>query len=452
MKKKWKQLLSATMISALVVASLSACGAEDTVTETTSNDEVTENTEAVVDSDDDKVITFWYQASSEVDLEVYGTAIEIFNETNEYGYTIEGTNISNDVYKEKITIAMSSGECPDMYTSWSGGPMNEYADSGYAADITDLFVGTEAYDTILDAAIAQATYDDAIYAIPLTDISISGVFYNTEMFEELGLEVPETISELEAVCDTLLENGITPFALANANKWTGSMYFMNLAARYGGLDPFASAVSGEGTFEDDCFIYAGEKIQEWVEAGYFAEGINSMDEDLGQSRQLLYQETCAMQVIGSWQSGTISGESEEFYEKLGWFEFPYVDGKEEYADIAIGTVGDQFLSFNCSGEKLEAGVEFGCLFSTDEMVELLASNSKNAPVEGVAELVTDPSSIQVLEYVESAGSVQLWYDQYLSSAVATVHLDTCQALFGLTTTPEQAAADLEAAMEADLAE
>lgn len=449
--RKWHKLLSATLAVAMVASSLMACGSSDTTTETTeATTEVA--TEEVAADDGDKVITFWYQATSDVDLALYDAAITMFNESNTYGYTIEGTSISNDVYKEKITIAMSSGECPDMYTSWSGGPMNEYADSGYAVAITDLFEGTDASEIILDAAIAQGTYNDELYAIPLTDTSIAGVFYNTEMFEELGLEVPETISELEEVCEVLLDNGITPFALANANQWTGSMYFMNLAARYGGLDAFASAVSGEGTFEDECFIYAGEKIQEWIEAGYFAEGVNSMDEDLGQARQLLYQETCAMQVIGSWQAGTVSTESEEFYEKLGWFAFPYVDGKEEYANIAIGTVGDQFLSFNCSGEKLEAGVEFGCLFSTEEMIEVLVASGKNAPVEGVAEYVTDPSLLQVLDYVASADSVQLWYDQYLPTSVATVHLDTCQALFGLTTTPEEAAADLEAAMEASLAE
>ena len=65
------------------------------------------------------------------------------------------------------------------------------------------------------------------------------------------------------------------------------MYFMNLATRYGGLEPFQKAVSGEGTFEDESFVYAGEKIQEWVKKGYFPEGVNSLSEDDGQGKQLL---------------------------------------------------------------------------------------------------------------------------------------------------------------------
>ena len=62
------------------------------------------------------------------------------------------------------------------------------------------------------------------------------------------------------------------------------MYFMSLAARYGGLEPFQNAVAGTGKFTDDCFIKAGDKIQEWVKNGYFPDGVNSLSEDDGQAK------------------------------------------------------------------------------------------------------------------------------------------------------------------------
>src|SRR5690606_41415304 len=43
--------------------------------------------------------------------------------------------------------------------------------------------------------------------------AIAGVFVNETLFDELGLSVPTTISEMEAVADVLLANGIQPFAL-----------------------------------------------------------------------------------------------------------------------------------------------------------------------------------------------------------------------------------------------
>lgn len=82
-----------------------------------------------------------------------------------------------------------------------------------------------------------------------------------------------------------------------------------------------NAVAGTGKFTDDCFIKAGEKIQEWVNNGYFPDGVNSLSEDDGQAKQLMYQETAGMLLCGSWYTGTFQTDSEEFYQKIGWFPF-----------------------------------------------------------------------------------------------------------------------------------
>ena len=87
----------------------------------------------------DKVITFWNVGTEGADKETYEMAIRQFEENSQSGYTIENIPTQNDKYKEKLVIAMSSGECPDMYTTWSGGPMNEYIDSGYAQPLDDLY-------------------------------------------------------------------------------------------------------------------------------------------------------------------------------------------------------------------------------------------------------------------------------------------------------------------------
>ena len=259
--------------------------------------------------------------------------------------------------------------------------------------------------------------------------------------------MPTTLSELEAVCDTLVENGITPFALANGPKWTGSMYYQCLVARYAGLEPFQAAVDGSGSFEDECFQWAGEKIQEWVQKGYFPEGVNSLDEDAGQAKQLIYQESAAMMLTGSWYTGTFSTDSPEFYEKMDWFSFPAVDGSDADTSIQIGTIGDQFVSFNCEGEKLDAAFECASYYASDEAQQVMVENGKIPPTKDAESLVTDPISKKVLEAANNASSTQLWWDQYLAPEVAQVHLDTCQELFGLTMTPEEADAQLQAAME-----
>jgi raffinose/stachyose/melibiose transport system substrate-binding protein len=439
---KWVGL---TMAVVLAAGMLSGCG--NSGKKESAGQEEAKESQTGESSDEDKVITFWHIGTDEPDVSLYEDAAEAFNENTDTGYKIESVAMEADAYKEKLLIAMSSGECPDIYTNWSGGPMNEYVEAGFAQPLDELYEKAPWKDKILDATVAQGKYNDKLYGVGMINVSVSGIYYNKDIFAQYNLEVPKTVSELEKVCDTLVENGKIPFALANAPKWTGSMYFMNLATRKGGLEPFSAAVDGSGSFEDECFIYAGEKIQDWVKKGYFPEGVNSLSEGDGQSKQLFYSEEAAMKMIGSWESATYKADSEEFYNKLGWFPFPAVDGSDADSSIQIGTMGDQFISFNCEGEKLEAAFELLNYYFEEAYTERMVEAGKIPPVKGVDALIDGELEKEIITKVEEASATQLWYDQYLPPAVSTVHLDTCQELFGLTMTPEEAAKQFQAAME-----
>ena len=435
MKKQYLKAISVLVVLLLCLGMITGCGGKDS-----------KGDGSDASSDTNKEIVLWNSGTDEVDKEIFEKAIKLFHEKTDSGYTVVNVPTQNDTYKEKLVIAMSSGETPDIYQTWSGGPMNEYIDSGYAQSITDLFEASELPNRLLEAGVEQSKYKDEIYAIPYMDVSLSGIYYNKDLFEKYNLEVPTTVQELEAVCDTFLENGITPFALANSTKWTGSMYFMNLAARQGGLDPFKAAVDGSGTFEDECFIYAGDKIIEWTKKGYFPKGTNSLSEDDGQARQLLYQETAAMDLIGSWYTSILKSESKEYFDKVGWFPFPALADSNMDASIMIGSIGQNFLSFSCEGEKLEAAFEFASMFSEPEMVEFMIEKGKMPPIQGVEDKLTDEVSKTIFGYAQAASSVQLWYDQYLPPEVAQAHLDSSQELFGLTMESENAAKVMQEAM------
>lgn len=441
MKKRMMKLFALSM-AALMAASLGACGSGGEKSESGGGNDAASGAK-----EGSKEIVYWNIATEDVDKDIVNKALEKFNSETESGYTVTSVPTQNDTYKEKLVVAMSSGECPDMYTSWSGGPMFEYIDSGFAQQIDDLFNESEIKDKLMEAAVSQATYNDHIYAVPYVNVSLAGVFYNKEIFDKYGLSEPQTLSELENICETLKANGIIPFALANGSKWTGSMYFMSLAARLGGLEPFQNAVSGEGSFTDDCFIQAGEKIQEWVNAGYFPEGVNSLSEDDGQAKQLMYQESAGMLLCGSWYTATFATDSEEFYQKIGWFPFPAVEGSDADPAIQIGTVGDQFISFNCEGEKLEAAFECAEAHLSDEVIDYMVERGKIPPIQGIEEKITDPVAKEIVEAANAAPEIQLWYDQYLPPAVATAHLDGLQEVFGLTMTPQEAQESMQKAMD-----
>ena len=90
-----------------------------------------------------------------------------------------------------------------------------------------------------------------------------------------------------------------------------------------------------------------------------------------------------MDLIGSWYTSVIKNDSEEFYKNVGWFSFPKIDGSDADPNIQFGTVGNQFVSFNCKGEKLKAAFEFAALFSSEEAVSMMIDYGKIPPVKGV---------------------------------------------------------------------
>lgn len=358
------------------------------------------------------------------------------------------THTQNDSYKEKLVVAMSSGQCPDMYSHWGGGPMNEYIESGYAQDITDLY---KQYCKIpfLQAAVEQSSYNGKLYAIPFRSINGSGFFYNKDIFAKNNIEIPQTIDELEADCDKLKEAGYIPLALANANKWTGSMYYMYLVARKSGLKEFNAAVDGTGSFTSEAFKYAGEKIQDWVKKGYFPEGVNSLNADDGQDKQLIYTEQAAMMLEGSWMTADMPSDDKDFYSsKIGFFPFPKNSESDADQSIMVGTSIGNGYSFNCKEDKLKACFILATQFINDqEYIDALTAAGKIPPIKGVETKITDPVVKQVWEAFSKASAVQLWYDQYLPPMVAEKHKDTCQEIFGLTMTPDQADQELETAMK-----
>lgn len=172
MKKRMKQLAALSM-AALMAASLAACGSSGGSSDGSSD--------SASKGGDDKEIVYWNIGTESPDKDVIDKAVEKFNSETKSGYHVTSVPTQNDTYKEKLVVAMSSGECPDMYSSWSGGPMFEYIDSGYAQPIDDLFNNSDIKDKLMDAAIAQATYNDHIYAIPYQNVSLAGIFYNKEI-------------------------------------------------------------------------------------------------------------------------------------------------------------------------------------------------------------------------------------------------------------------------------
>ena len=227
------------------------------------------------------------------------------------------------------------------------------------------------------------------------------------------------------------------------------MYYQYFATRKGGLEPFQNAAAGTGIFEDEAFVYAGEKIQEWVEKGYFNEVFNGMDDDSGQARQLFYTGQAAMDLMGSWFPGTVLGENPDFIDHVGFFPFPTLEDSEVDQTLCVGTVGDNLYSISENCEDKEGAFKLLQSLLDEEAQVERKSFGKIVPLKNFE--AEDELTQEILDTVNAAAGIQLWYDQYLPSEVAEVHKSTSQEIFGNLITPEEANKEMQQAMQDYLA-
>nr|MCR4587209.1 hypothetical protein [Lachnospiraceae bacterium] len=220
-----------------------------------------------------------------------------------------------------------------------------------------------------------------------------------------------------------------------------------------------------GTFTSEAFIFAAEKIQDWVKKGYFPDGVNSLTADDNQDRALMYDGSAAMMLHGSWQSSGMKADNEEWYtENIGIFRFPEdaeAKAKGVPQNVEIGTAIGNGFSFNCfnaDGSVDQAKLD-ACFVLATQYYNDATYNDMQVAVGAIpsikgygAETVDDPNDKYVADVFFGASNVQLWYDQYLPASVTEVHKNCMTELFGLEKTPLEIGQEHDAAMQKAIAE
>lgn len=195
---------------------------------------------------------------------------------------IEATYLSSADIKTNTKIAASSNTLPDMWYNWGGAFADYYAENGLCLDLTDYANEHNWSDRFLAGALEQATYDGKIIGLPQNLIALV-VFYRKDLLEQNGIEIPTTLEELEAACQTLVDNGVTPFATyGNAIMRTQEA----LVECYGTEEEHDNLLLMRESWDgNEAVTKSWEKVKEWIDKGYFPSSV--LTEDSNSSNMLV---------------------------------------------------------------------------------------------------------------------------------------------------------------------
>ncbi len=373
--------------------------------------------------------------------EVIADSVNRFEKSNS-GFEVVHELIPNDLYKNRLSVCVATNQMPDVFPTWSGSILKEYVSIGGVVNLSNYM--KEDYSSRFNKkALDMVTFDSGIWGVPVENMCIAMIFYNKNIYNSLNLSEPKTFDQLKKNIEVLKEHGYTPFALANRTAWTGSMFYMYFVDRLGGPSVFDNAANrkNNGSFDNEVFIKAGEMVQQLVEMGAFPQGFNWKDEDSGDARNLLYNETAAMILTGSWFMSNVMFELPEFYKNIGVFPFPAIEGGKGDPNNAIGTMGDNFYSVASSCAYVDQAFELVQYLIDDTAVQKRINAGKIPPVNDV--VIKDPLTNEILDEIKKTPNVQFWYDQYLPPKLSEAHLSITRQIFG-GEDPKSAARTMEA--------
>lgn len=224
--------------------------------------------------------------------------------------TIEIIQYDKDKINEQMTKALNGEiEMPDIFVSYGGtnidafNPIDNFYDFSDASWVNDL----------TNTSINQTVYNGKIIGLPLWEASISGTIYNKDIFDKYNIEVPKTQQEFMNVCETLLQQGITPLYLP-AKEISMLLYQFPLDTLVENSDILKNLNINEIGYQD---IEGFADIINWYKTmgdkGYF--GNDYMNND--------------------WNGMSPALESEKYAMLLGWDTWLYSDYKGDASKFGL---------------------------------------------------------------------------------------------------------------------
>ncbi|HIT05760.1 MAG TPA: carbohydrate ABC transporter substrate-binding protein [Candidatus Scybalocola faecipullorum] len=207
--KKGQKLTTAVLTVLMAMAAMTGCG--------DSGETPAGGDSSSADNSEDKTLSLL--TFSDIDQTGLQAVCDLAEEKLGIHIDIEVVANGDDV----IQTRAASGDLNDLVISNSGAILSTLHPADYFIPLNDE---TEIMDKLDDTYIESVTVDDVTYGIPQCSTQVGCVLYNKSMYEQYGLEVPQSWEEFTANCQTLKDNGETALIGAFGDAWTSQVLML----------------------------------------------------------------------------------------------------------------------------------------------------------------------------------------------------------------------------------
>ncbi len=374
-----------------------------------------------------KEVVIWDYFETDAQKEMMQTLIDGFNASQDE-YVATHTYVPFADYEKQLTLGIASGELPDLVIL-DGCSMASFIELGLFGDISDADIN---WDEYIPGPLESTMLDGKHYGIPFAT-NCTALYYNNDMFDEAGIDYPDentTWDEFREMAKALTKDGVYGFGNAATNTDEGTFQCLQWLYTAGGS--YTDIESGVDAFT---------LMQEMIEEGSWTkECVNWTQSDVNNN---FMAGNLAMQQNGPWQIPGIEANAPDL--NYGVTVLPKKDAE---AGQATSILGGENMGVVNKDDTSGAEAFLKYYDQTDVMVEAMKQYGSYPPKTEAAQdpyWTEDPIQQAFLLQIETSiprGPSASWPSY--SSAIQTGF----QEVMTSAKTPEQAAADTQAAVDA----
>lgn len=270
---------------------------------------------------------------------------------------IEFVQADTNTREQVLKTAISAGAPPAVGYYW-GTRVNSFYDIGMCLDLRD-YLDEELINSINPAMLEPCLGENGeVYAVPVSTVYHT-CFYNKDMLNEYGFEVPQTWADMTAIFEKLKADDIFGFA-TNSASMQDCLYGMT----YAELEAKVGEGTAYGVANGDISVAPGteagevirgciEQVKEWYDAGYWYPGDGGINCTPDDANAAFAQGRCFMifNFSGAYATHAAAADFE-----IGTFMKPVSEaGMTTYENIEPDVY---FIPSNCTEEQIKYAVEF----------------------------------------------------------------------------------------------
>ena len=371
--------------------------------------------------------------------------------------TLNQNVIANAEYKTEIATLAAADDLPDVFLL-QGMNTIAWADQGLVMDLTDTIKASPYYDQYNQAYFTPFTVGDKIYGFPaLTGGTCTVVIYDKQMWKDAGFDTfPSTWEDVEKASEYFNEQGITTIAFGNGGQWQANSDFLStLGNRYTGPEWFSSLIAKDGAaFTDDTFVAALKEMQHlFNETSIFNEDFNAVTNE--DAREYYISGDAAAFIGGNWDVSYIQAslEGTDLYDTTKFAVLPQpADAQydKNSQNIGLGYAVAINSKLKDDPDKLAAAIDLAEYITGPEFASFVADKYALGGLTKVADVDLskfDQFTQDFYNYSYVDTTPCEIYDSYLSSDIWSVVNTDLQDMVNGDKTPEEVAADAQAAYE-----